>query len=71
MTRKGLLRIAMMTFKMKLVGALSAMAVGSVMGQKSCVQVNSTDFSSCPCEDAVLKFTLEGDTTVAANTVSE
>lgn len=60
----------MMVAKLKLVGALSAMIVGNVMGQKSCVQVNSTDFSSCPCQDAVLKFSLEGQTTVVANTVS-
>eukprot|EP00904_Undaria_pinnatifida_P002780 jgi/Undpi1/12502/HiC_scaffold_5.g02173.m1 len=56
--------------KMKLVGALSALSVGSVMGQTSCVQVNSTAFASCPCVDASLTFTLEGETTVAANTVN-
>ena len=55
----------------KLVGALSVLTVASVMGQSSCVQVNTTELSSCPCNDATLTFTLEGTTTVAANTVSE
>lgn len=55
----------------KLVGALSALTVSGVMGQTSCVQVNSTAFSSCPCTDATLTFTLEGETTIAGNTVSE
>lgn len=57
--------------KIKLMGALGvgALTVAGVMGQSSCVQLNATDFSSCPCEDATLTFTLEGETTVAANTV--
>lgn len=57
--------------KIKLMGALGALTVVGVMGQSSCVQLNATDFSSCPCEDATLTFTLEGETTVAANTVSK
>lgn len=61
----------MTTSKMKLVGALCALTAGSVMGQNSCVQVNATVFASCPCVDASLTFTLEGETTIAANTVSE
>lgn len=55
--------------KMKLVGALSAMTVATVMGQ-SCVQLSATEFSSCPCEDAMFTFALEGETTVEANRVS-
>lgn len=54
----------------KLVGILSMLTVTSVMGQSSCVQLNSTQLSSCPCEDTTLMFTLEGETTIAANTVS-
>lgn len=62
----------MMTMSaIKLVGALSFLSVTSVMGQSSCVQLNATVFSSCPCTDATLTFTLEGETTVAANTVSQ
>lgn len=61
----------MMMVKIKLVGALAAMAVGSVMGQKQCVELNPTAFASCPCEDAVLQFTLEANKTVEGNTVSE
>ena len=68
---KGLLCIATMTMsKMKLLGALSAMTVASVMSQSSCVQLNATDLSSCPCDDATLTFTLEGETSVEANTVN-
>ena len=57
--------------KVMLVGALGALTVAGVKGQSSCVQLHATDFSSCPCENAILTFTLEGETTVAANTVSE
>lgn len=59
--------------KTKLVGMLSVLAATSVMVQSSCVQLNTTNtqLSSCPCEDAALKFTLEGETTVASHTVSE
>ena len=57
--------------KLKLVGALSVLAVADVMGQSaSCVQINSTMLSSCPCDDATLTFTLEGETSIVANTVS-
>ena len=65
-------RIAMATSKIKMVGALSALAVASVMGQSaSCVRLNATSLSPCPCDDATLTFTLEGETSVQANTVSE
>ena len=57
--------------KIKLVGALSVLTVASGMGLSSCVQLNATDLSSCPCDDAILTFTLEGETSVQANTVSE
>lgn len=57
--------------KIKLVGMLSMLTVTRVMGQASCVQLNTQKFSSCPCEDATLAFTLEGETTVAAHTVRE
>ena len=56
--------------KITLIGALSALAVTSVVGQLSCVQLNATDLSSCSCSDASLTFTIEGETTVSANTVS-
>ena len=61
-----------MTMSMiKLVGALSVLTVASVMGQQSCVQLNTTDLSSCPCDDATLTFTVEGTTSVEDNTVRE
>lgn len=58
--------------KLKLVGAISALAVAGVMGQsESCVQLNATELSSCPCDEATLKFTLEGTTSIEDNTVSQ
>ena len=60
-----------MSKKRALVGVVGALIVASVMGQLSCVQLNNTDFSSCPCGDASLTFTLGGETSVAMNTVSE
>lgn len=36
----------------------------------SCVKTFDAAFSPCPCDDATLTFTMEGETTVAANTVS-
>ena len=70
-TKEPSLCDTMAMFKIKLVGALSVLSVASVMGQSSCVQLNATDLSSCPCDDATLTFTLEGETSVQANTVSE
>ena len=60
-----------MSKKRALVGVVGALIVASVMGQPSCVQLNDTNLSSCPCGDASLTFTLEGETAVAVNTVSE
>ena len=60
----------MAMFTIKLVGMLSVLTGTGVMGQ-SCVQLNATEILSCPCDDATLKFTLEGQTTVASHTVSE
>lgn len=56
--------------KIKLMCALSVLTVAGVVGQLSCVQLNATDLAVCACEDASLTFTIEGETTVAANTVS-
>lgn len=56
--------------KIKLVGMLGVLTVTSVMVQSSCVQLDSTQLSSCPCDDATLTFTLEGETSIASNTVS-
>ena len=58
-----------MLFKSALVGVLSALAATRVTSQ-SCVQLNGTSLSSDPCDDAFLTFTLEGEVTVAENTVS-
>ena len=54
-----------------LTGVVGALFVTSVVGQLSCVQLNDTNLSSCPCGDARLAFTLEGETAVTANMVSE
>eukprot|EP00904_Undaria_pinnatifida_P000567 jgi/Undpi1/10510/HiC_scaffold_29.g12960.m1 len=67
------LPIAIMTTVFKMVAALTflvALTTSGVMGQHSCVQVNSTEFSSCPCADATLMFNQEGKTMLASNTVN-
>ena len=61
----------MVVSQIKLVGMLSVLTVTSVMVQSSCVQLNATELSSCPCDGATLTFTLEGKTTLAAHTVRE
>lgn len=62
----------MTTSKIKFVGALSVLAVAGVVGQSSsCVRLNATELSSCPCDEAALTLTLEGETSVEANTVSQ
>lgn len=73
-TMKLPLPIAIMTTVFKMVAALTflvALTTSGVMGQHSCVQVNSTEFSSCPCADATLMFNQEGKTMLASNTVSQ
>lgn len=57
-----------MLFKSSLVGVLSALAATRVTSQ-SCVQLNDTTLLTFPCADSFLTFTLEGETTVAENTV--
>lgn len=56
---------------------VTAQRVVSVSGQsstargvQSCVKTFDLAFSPCPCDAATLTFAMEGETTVAANTVS-
>ncbi|CAM9611714.1 unnamed protein product [Ectocarpus sp. 8 AP-2014] len=53
-------------------GALSLFLGGSVSGQESCVQVAYPTWeTNCPCEaGSQYSFTMEGQTTVTANTVN-
>lgn len=39
-------------------------------GVQSCVKTSDLALSACPCDAATLTFAMEGETTVAANTVS-
>lgn len=55
--------------------AMTVLLASPVVGQDnttvSCVQiVQGPSFSSCPCDEASFSFTMEGQTSVAANTVS-
>ena len=52
-----------------LAAALSAFVTVARVSGQSCVNVTAATVSSCPCVQASLMFTLEGQTTNAGNTV--